>query len=80
MSDLCHIVKRVDVLLSTSLFMNTEQSFYVLHSFLPAGLVNSYSLHLLIKLPTQTSLAVPSNNHIVVDSSMPSAFCQERRL
>lgn len=68
MSCLCHIIKCVDVLLSTSLFMNTEQHFYVLHPFLPACLVNSFSLHLLIKLPTQTSLAVPFNNHIVIDA------------
>lgn len=33
-SCLCHIVKCVDVLLSSSLFMNAEQCFCVLHSFL----------------------------------------------
>lgn len=62
------------VLLSSSLFMNTEQCFYVLHAFLLASLVNLSSLHLLIKLPTQTSLAFPSNNHIVIEASAVCLF------
>lgn len=74
MSCLCHIVKCVDVLLSTSLFMNTEQGFYVLHSFLPACRVNSFLLHLLIRLLTKTSIAVPFNNHIVIEASAVYVF------
>lgn len=75
MSCLCHIVKCVDVLLSTSLFMNTEQRFYVLHPFLPACLVNSFSLHLLIKLSNQISLAVPFNNPTVIEAYVLCVSC-----
>lgn len=43
-----------------------------------ACLVNSFSLHLLIKLPTHISLAVPSHNHIVTEvSAVCGRGCKE---
>ena len=37
-----------------------------------------FSLHLLIELPTQTSLAVPSHNHIVIDTSAVCVLLREK--
>lgn len=37
-----------------------------------------FSLHLLIELPTQTSLAVPSHNHIVIDASAVCVLLREK--
>lgn len=74
MSFLCHVVKRVDVLLSSSLFMNTEVRLCVPLLFLSACTVNSSSLHLLIKSPTQTSPAVPLNDHTVTEAGYENVF------
>lgn len=75
MSFLCHIVKCVDVSLSTSLFMNAEQRYQC--AAIRACLVNSLSLHLLIKLPTHISLAVPSHNRIVTGASAVPCVVRE---